>query len=286
MRKTRNSHENRRLGIGPLPIVVDPAAGAALAITILSTLFIIGVALAPPAMLRMLQGEDGVVETVSALAYIAGLFFALRLAGLTRGWSRAHWVMWAILCFTFFGEETSWLQHWIGYATPESVKAVNVQSEFNLHNLALFSPDDRVFSGQGISFSWKFLMSAQHLFNIGFTAYFLLLPVVMLLRPIGNRMRRFGVPQIRLRFVATVWLPLIVSVALTITERSAEATKALIGETREMFFALTIMWLIVSAYNSLLDWKRNAGSMASTRRRSGLPSAVDNARTDTTASSR
>jgi hypothetical protein len=34
-----------------------------------------------------------------------------------------------------FGEELSWGQHWLGFETPEISREVNVQGEFNLHNI-------------------------------------------------------------------------------------------------------------------------------------------------------
>jgi hypothetical protein len=41
----------------------------------------------------------------------------------------------AIASFLCAGEELSWGQHLIGYATPLKVAAVNIQGEVNLHNL-------------------------------------------------------------------------------------------------------------------------------------------------------
>jgi hypothetical protein len=161
---------------------------------------------------------------------------------------RAHWAMWALLCFLFFGEETSWLQHWAGYATPDSIRAMNVQSEFNLHNLQALSPDDRVFSATGAAFTWKHLLSSQHLFNLGFVMYFLLLPLLMLIQPVKALAHRLGVPKLSRRFLLMVWNPLVASVVLTVANRGDEGSKGLIGETREMFFALTILWFTASAY--------------------------------------
>jgi len=36
---------------------------------------------------------------------------------------------------TFFGEETSYLQHYIGFSTPEAYAVLNAQNELNIHNL-------------------------------------------------------------------------------------------------------------------------------------------------------
>lgn len=230
-------------------IEVDLRVAAVAAV--LCSLFVIVVAKGPPTALPFLRGELGLVENASAIAYVVGVFFAIAAARVTSGFARAHWIMWAVFCVLFFGEETSWMQHWIGYATPEKVRAINVQSEFNLHNLRIVSPDDRVFSGGGAVLSWRHFLSAQHLFNLGFVFYFLLLPLFALRRDVQALMRRFGVPRISLRFVAAVWAPIAVSIVLTIVERSYETEKSLIAETREMFFALAIMWFIAVAYYAI-----------------------------------
>jgi hypothetical protein len=216
-----------------------------------ASLFVLVAGFAAPTALPFLRGELGFVENASAIAYVVGVFFAIAAARRASGYARAHWVMWAVFCVLFFGEETSWMQHWIGYATPESVRAINVQSEFNLHNLKIVSPEDRVFSGRGAVFSWRHLLSAQHVFNLGFIAYFLALPLLARTRRVRDLMRRFGVPRIGMRFVAAVWVPIAVSIALTIAERGAESEKSLIAETREMFFALAIMWFIAAAYYAI-----------------------------------
>jgi hypothetical protein len=237
------------------PVIIEPPARIALAASLSGVLFIVLVSLATGIVRRFLEGEDGFVENVSAIAYAAACIVALSAARESSGRTRGHWIMWAVLSFLFFGEETSWLQHWLGYATPESVKLINVQSEFNLHNLRAVSPDDRIFSGAGVAFSWKHLLSAQQLFNLGFTAYFLLLPLLMMIEPLKFFMRRHGVPELRSSFLMMVWTPIGVSIAFTIANRSHESLKSLIGETREMFFALTILWFVAAAYVQLRTQK-------------------------------
>jgi hypothetical protein len=199
-----------------------------------------GVAWAPKSMYWWLAGELGVVENTTALAYVAGMVIAIQLALRTEGWLRAHWCMWAVFCFLFFGEETSWMQHWLGFATPDTLKAHNAQSEFNLHNLDIFSANTQIFTAQGVSFSWKALLNSTLLFELGFTLYFLLLPLAMYLPALRDVARRFGFPQLGAHFVLMVWLPLIVNVWLTIASRGNPEVKALVAESRELYFALAI----------------------------------------------
>jgi hypothetical protein len=243
--------------------VVNPSARTALIVALAATLFIVVVAFASGALRSFLHGEDGFVENMSAVAYAAAFLIAVQVARETTGWQRVHWLTWAVLAFVFFGEETSWLQHWTGYATPESVKAINVQSEFNLHNLRALSPDDRIFSGDGVVFTWKHLLSAQHLFNLGFTVYFLFLPLFMGIKDVGALARRYGIPKQGTRFVAMVWTPIAVSIVLTIANRGQDGSKSLIGETREMFFALAILWFVAAAYACVREQK-NARVLAAT----------------------
>ena len=229
-------------------IAIHPSGKFAVATATLACLMFLGVALASDDVSRMLLGEDGIVEIASAGFYLVGLVFAVHLARRTAGWSRVHWAAWALFCVIFFGEETSWLQHWLGFETPEGVKALNAQSEFNLHNLKALTADAHVINPEGKSFSWKMLLSSQNLFQVGFTLYFLLLPALMLKDYFRRLAVRLGFPEINWRFVVMVWIPLIVSVGLTAAYRNDSLRKALIAETREMFFAFTIALLIVSAF--------------------------------------
>jgi hypothetical protein len=231
--------------MAPQSTVVDLSAKAAGLAAAAACLTFVSLALVQDRVLVFLHGEDGVIEIISALAYPVGAFFAWRLAGRTRGWPRAHWILWIFLCVIFFGEETSWLQHWTGYATPESVKAVNVQSEFNLHNLKIFEPDHDLVTTQGVTFAWGSLLSSQHLFYLGFATYFLLLPLARSIRVFDRFAVTMGVPRISTRFMLMVWVPTLLSIALTFACRGDALRKEMIGETREMVFSIAIALMIV-----------------------------------------
>lgn len=79
--------------------------------------------------------EDGVLESLSAIFYFsaAGIFafgFKNKFAPL-RFWC----LFFAVLMFMVGGEEISWGQRIFGITTPTSLEAVNVQNEFNIHNI-------------------------------------------------------------------------------------------------------------------------------------------------------
>jgi len=67
-----------------------------------------------------------------------------------------------------------------------------------------------------------------------------MLPIAMCLPAVRDLGRRFGVPQLGTRFVLMVWLPLIVNVWLTIASRGDPEVKALVAESRELYFAVAI----------------------------------------------
>ncbi|MGQ0654504.1 MAG: hypothetical protein ACT4P4_19945 [Betaproteobacteria bacterium] len=83
--------------------------------------------------------EDGVFESLTVVFFLiaSALFFVT--------WRRSGNVFFLLLSFALFvgaGEEISWGQRLIGFATPSAVAATNVQNEFNVHNLAVLNATD------------------------------------------------------------------------------------------------------------------------------------------------
>jgi hypothetical protein len=105
-------------------------------ITLLATnLFSIYIATNGTSDLGFVFQEDGVLESLSAIFYFsaAGIFafgFKNKPAPL-KFWC----LFFAILLFMIGGEEISWGQRIFGIATPASLDSVNVQNEFNIHNI-------------------------------------------------------------------------------------------------------------------------------------------------------
>ena len=143
-----------------------------------------------------------------------------------------------ICTFFFFGEETSWLQHAIGYDTPENILAINAQSEVNLHNL-------KWFQGGGITpqsnpeGGFPNLFSSQNLFRIGFFTYFLIFPIIGLLKMDKGLFSKFRFPFPGHRFMVYIWAPIGVSLILAVFSHGD--VKDVIAETREMFYAVSIL---------------------------------------------
>lgn len=68
--------------------------------------------------------------------FVTGLG-TLALAPLRRNRPLFAWVvLGSLACLTIAGEEASWGQHYLGWATPEAWRAINDQGETNLHNVS------------------------------------------------------------------------------------------------------------------------------------------------------
>ncbi len=88
--------------------------------------------------------ENGVFETITVLAYLAGAGVAFRAVwpALRSGFRPGTLRRWFLLtaaagCFLIAAEETDWGQTYFRYATPETFEQANIQSDLSLHNLAL-----------------------------------------------------------------------------------------------------------------------------------------------------
>jgi hypothetical protein len=87
-----------------------------------------------PGFMDVFCQEDGWVENTQALLLLAAS--VIFLVGLKRrGWKNLWYAGYAAMFFLDFGEEISWGQRVFGIATPEKLRAENVQGELNFHNL-------------------------------------------------------------------------------------------------------------------------------------------------------
>lgn len=88
--------------------------------------------------------EDGPIENLSAMFYLVasiGFLFAMKKSEYLKnqGTYLAYFMTgaWCVLMFVFAGEEISWGQRLFAFSTPDSLAAVNVQNEFNIHNIGI-----------------------------------------------------------------------------------------------------------------------------------------------------
>lgn len=102
-------------------------------VCLFSVIAVLAYAAFPEQFVRLCD-EDGFIENLTSLAFlIAGVAFLYQCRK-----SEFRSIVTAglgVLCVVAAGEEISWGQRVFGIQTPESLRAVNVQHELNLHNL-------------------------------------------------------------------------------------------------------------------------------------------------------
>jgi hypothetical protein len=181
-----------------------------------------------------LTREDGVVESLTALFYLFGLLVCIRI--LYKGRWQLLPVVWAILCFVFLGEETSWFQRLLGYSVP-AVENINFQHEFNIHNLNIFHGRSADFVTQKTGYK---LLNAQNLFRAGLLFYFCLLPLLTCSHKLRKLLRdKVGYQRpsaiFLTQFLSIVFLSFLLAIGVDMGVRND------LAETREMIYAYAIL---------------------------------------------
>ncbi len=93
-----------------------------------------------------LTREDGPYEYAGAILFLltAIAFFVLSAKSKRYLYSadqypqRKYFLFFAVLFLLAFGEEISWGQRIFNFETPETLKEINMQKEFNIHNIDIF----------------------------------------------------------------------------------------------------------------------------------------------------
>jgi hypothetical protein len=133
--------------------------------------------------------EDGLFENLTAAAFIAASMCFLGAFSRSRNWLL---LLFAFVFFVGFGEEISWGQRIFGFDTPGPVAAVNVQEEFNLHNIELLNA--RRFDGSEKT-GLERILTVNFLYKLFWLCYGVLLPVVAYgVRPVGSVVRKLRIP--------------------------------------------------------------------------------------------
>ena len=208
-----------------------------------------------------LTEEDGVVESITAVFYLVG--FILGILTLLKRKRLLLPIAWTILCFIFLGEETSWFQRILNYSVP-NVEKVNMQNEFNFHNLNVFEGESLFIDGKlnknGLI---GFFMSSQNMFRLGFFGYFLLLPILLLIPKFKKFMKRIGYVKPDFKFILILCVVFILSFILAVY--SPVDKKMAFAEVREMLYAFFIfmyvyvyIWLYFKEDNSIVKNKASS----------------------------
>ncbi len=103
----------------------------------LTVLFFAYLNVADPSRILLLTREDSWVENLTAgFLLVAGLLLFVT-ASADKGIRRGIYMLGGLALLFGAGEEISWGQRLFGFTTPEFLKTVNAQDEFNVHNISI-----------------------------------------------------------------------------------------------------------------------------------------------------
>lgn len=133
--------------------------------------------------------EDGFFEWLTA-ACLFGSCICFFLS--FKKYRNFFFLLLALVMFFGAGEEISWGQRLLGYSTPESVKQINVQGEFTIHNL-------EVFNGKQLNKPNRSgidrLLEIDLLFKIFIFSFGILLPLaVWHIKPVSKLVQKIRLP--------------------------------------------------------------------------------------------
>jgi len=204
---------------------------------------------------KQLTREDGLIENLSALFFLLGfmicVYYMVKIKSLK---SKSFLVLWALLCFFFLGEETSWFQRILQFSTPEAIKNINAQEEFNFHNLKWIQGgewDDAIEQKQYLNY--KLLLSGQNMFRIGFFTYFFCFPLLGLSVKLRGMFESLNFPLPRSLLVISIWVTILLSFFLAMS--SSKITGKALAETREMTYALFIFLYLLTHAKGVIHYK-------------------------------
>ena len=135
-------------------------------------------------VVHSLTQEDGLFEYSTAISFlvasiVAFILFAKSTAGnsLSRFPIRRNifYLLLAVLFFFGAGEELSWGQRLVGFDTPGSIRAQNVQEELNIHNLEFL---DRRGAAASRDSTLLVFLTVDRMFAIFWLTYCFLIPTI------------------------------------------------------------------------------------------------------------
>jgi hypothetical protein len=191
-----------------------------------------------------LTKESGYIESAGVIFFAIALFFLVKISLKRKNIILP--IIWALLCVIFIGEETSWFQHYFHYEVP-AVEKINVQNEFNIHNLEIFQGGK--LTGSEVALT-EALFKSQNLFRIGFFGYFLILPLLYKVPAIGRLLQHIDYKRPGALFIVS--LIIVFATSFFLVPEASHITKKALAETREMLYALYIL-----LYVRIYMWPEN-----------------------------
>ena len=103
----------------------------------LNVFFFSSLLAADPWTFHALSGEDHWVENLTAVWFLlAGLLLFVTAFAERSFFQRCAYILGGMAMVFAAGEEISWGQRILGFATPDFLMALNESKEFNVHNIA------------------------------------------------------------------------------------------------------------------------------------------------------
>ena len=217
------------------------ARGLAWALLLLPIPLMIGVmALGVASMdaFHSLLDEDHPIEWLQFFVILAAvpafLMAAVRANRMGRRGLAAIYVVVAVGCFVTAGEEISWGQRVLGFATPAELEPINHQGESNIHNISL----------------------VQHAFNVGELLaglYGLIIPIAWLQPDVRRRLGRWIDPLLvpPLCLIALFFLPFAYRTVRYIFFIDAGQRITELGEVPELAFYLAVLVMGIATVRAL-----------------------------------
>lgn len=124
-------------------------------------------------IIQFIGSEDGIVEYMTFISFLVAFFLFLRTYLINKN---IFYLLLAIVFFLGAGEEISWGQRIFNFSTPEVLEEVNVQKEFNIHNIGIFNtynPD-----GSGKKTGLSKLLTIGFLYKLFWLGFCIILPII------------------------------------------------------------------------------------------------------------
>lgn len=201
--------------------------------------------------------EDGVIESVGTVGFlVAAIGFLLSWRRLRQRGESLTWfkqlafVGLGLLLVFVAGEEISWGQRIFGFGTPEGLREINTQDEFNFHNLEVI---------QGSS-----LLNTDRLFTLFVLGFVVVVPVTAVIHPASGNWLNQLLPVVPwllgLLFllnygVANAFRPLF---ADSLWYQSSYPLKHSVVELKEAVYG--VLFALVGVYVFRLSGRANGGT--------------------------
>lgn len=118
--------------------------------------------------------EDGFIEYFTFFSFLGAFIFFVK-AFLIR--KNIFFLLFAVIFFVGAGEEISWGQRIFSFSTPDNLKEINVQHEFNIHNIEILNThnfDHNKKTGLSVLFTINFL------YRLFFIFFGVILPIIVI----------------------------------------------------------------------------------------------------------